>query len=651
MAIPTHYAHDRMRAGGVATKSVLHLDSVQRLEIGVRLTVAGPAELGVPARERPLHLFNPSLVAAPAGLCARCTFVAAMRADPLHQCDSTSPLQTREVGMPGVVATNAWFKGTVIAVLDDDLKVIAWTWLLIDPAKQIEARLTRQDNGNRSGWFVPTGSADKFAPPWSELAIDARLFDLDGRRLFVTFVRSCHARQPCHFGVSQLQLTGVPTADGRIRSLRAWAYPTFTAQQAWAQGRNQALFSAKASGSSAGLRSLHVQPWPGLVATFGVPTFERVRRRCAPWAERTERGGRRGGVRGGFYPMWERRSNRAFCAATPPGTDLELEIAREGGKGRRGSTARGRAPDRLSALVRQPDSQGGTTSPPSALLDTRFGRLLLLANHTARLPRHEAGEPQRSLTTNLIRVVRRGGGTPCVALLGVGHVHRTAGACNIHMHIHMHMHTHSRSAPPGARAASPPCPPARPRPRPSSCTRATAASGWSADRCYACTAGDLLRAQTGRSKRGARSPLPRRERWRQGQRRSHNRRQARTADGIDGDGMMSDGASPAASAHPFKFGADYDHYLFTLQPTHPFAPLAVSDDFCVESKQDSTDCERVQFVSGMTQSPTQNGDWLLLAYGVNDCESRVGRIWLKRVWSMLKPLPGVADTCEPLVAA
>ena len=43
-----------------------------------------------------------------------------------------------------------------------------------------------------------------------------------------------------------------------------------------------------------------------------------------------------------------------------------------------------------------------------------------------------------------------------------------------------------------------------------------------------------------------------------------------------------------------------------------------------------------------------NGDTLLLAYGLNDCEARVGRIGLDRVWRMLQPLPGASAVCEPL---
>ena len=106
--------------------------------------------------------------------------------------------------------------------------------------------------------------------------------------------------------------------------------------------------------------------------------------------------------------------------------------------------------------------------------------------------------------------------------------------------------------------------------------------------------------------------------------------------------------SGSVSAAPFLFGADYQHHFYTLMPTPPFKPLSYSDDFCISSPQDENDCERVQFVSGMAlvdkkgapaRKPSE-GDALLLAYGVNDCEARVGRIPLGKVWQMLKPLPG-----------
>ena len=90
--------------------------------------ISGPPSLGLPARAREMGIFNPSLGAAPANLCPRCAWVAAVRVDPLHQCHEASPLLRPDPRMPKYTAANAWFKGTAIAVLDRDLKVLGWTW-------------------------------------------------------------------------------------------------------------------------------------------------------------------------------------------------------------------------------------------------------------------------------------------------------------------------------------------------------------------------------------------------------------------------------------------------------------------------------------------------------------------------------------------
>ena len=60
----------------------LELASELQLPLGA---IAGPPSLGAPSSARVFSLFNPSIVAAPAGLCERCAYVASVRADPLHQ--------------------------------------------------------------------------------------------------------------------------------------------------------------------------------------------------------------------------------------------------------------------------------------------------------------------------------------------------------------------------------------------------------------------------------------------------------------------------------------------------------------------------------------------------------------------------------------
>ena len=118
MRAHTVFDPERLRsASHVERRHVLSLDGTRPLSLGEPLRVAGPPELGPPANARRIHLYNPSIVPAPGRLCPRCAFLVALRADTLHQCDATNPFQHREKGMPAVVAMNAWFKGTVLAVL------------------------------------------------------------------------------------------------------------------------------------------------------------------------------------------------------------------------------------------------------------------------------------------------------------------------------------------------------------------------------------------------------------------------------------------------------------------------------------------------------------------------------------------------------
>ena len=80
--------------------------------------ISGPISLGEPARARPLGSYNPSLAAAPPGLCPRCAYVASLRVEALHQCDRSSPL-FRLVSKR--TPANAYYRGTAIAVLDKQL--------------------------------------------------------------------------------------------------------------------------------------------------------------------------------------------------------------------------------------------------------------------------------------------------------------------------------------------------------------------------------------------------------------------------------------------------------------------------------------------------------------------------------------------------
>ena len=125
------------------------------------------------------------------------------------------------------------------------------------------------------------------------------------------------------------------------------------------------------------------------------------------------------------------------------------------------------------------------------------------------------------------------------------------------------------------------------------------------------------------------------------------------------------GTLPWGSALPrrqrFAFGFRYTSFFYTLRPRPPFETLAVSPEFCVGALQDSTDCESIQFISGLALSPTPPlpaggstvrnysataaNPALLMSYGVNDCEARLAKLPLNRVWSMLRPLLHEGHVC------
>ena len=59
--------------------------------------------------------------------------------NPNPRCDNSSPLLTREPGMPRKTAAGAFFKGTAVAVLDASLsQVLGWTWFISSPGVQAQ---------------------------------------------------------------------------------------------------------------------------------------------------------------------------------------------------------------------------------------------------------------------------------------------------------------------------------------------------------------------------------------------------------------------------------------------------------------------------------------------------------------------------------
>ncbi len=334
--------------------------------------ISGPPSLGLPARAREMGVFNPGLVRAPANLCPRCKYVVSLRVDPLHQCHEKSPLLHKEQGMPRRSAANAYFKGTAIAVLDSELRTLGWTWFINAPQHQV-----KPEGANPSRWFVSAGAADAFEPPWGKAVYDVRLVNI-AEHLFATFV--CRS---CPFSVAQLQLAADATPDGGLRNLRAWQSRRFTTSVTWAQGRNQALFTASRAGGPA---ELMVQPWLGLVASLGAPEFGTESVSCgAPAAFDGDATGEKPLKRAGFRT----------CGATPLGSRLHLDV------------------------ITNAHAKGG------------FGRLELISNTSRReIQRSAVGGARLSTTSNLLRVARIVGGRRCDFYVGVGHLHRGEGSLN-----------------------------------------------------------------------------------------------------------------------------------------------------------------------------------------------------------------------------
>ena len=429
------------------TPQVLKLETLPlSLPLG---PIAGPPSLGSPAHAKVFSTFNPAIAKAPANLCPRCAYVVALRADALHQCNATSPLAAQvkadaASAKPKQIATGAYFKGTALAVLDTSLSLIGWTWMLPRPEDQVNI----MHNGSR--WYVQPGVSDGFLPPWGKPAYDTRLLNLDGKHLFATF--NCKA---CTFSVAFLELTGRVTSDGGITELRCWTAHRFRAFEPWAQGRNQALFalppdpnqpSATAAMSSEAIQgwkrgqrmprnggraaaaaaddvlkshpALMVQPWLGLVASFGIPAFRTINlRECyseqAAWGPLDEPMVRAKGMAAAVEKKGRRALHLAgtsMCGPTPIGGPLNATILDPWLAARTAKRARIR------------------NAPPS------FGLLQLVANHTVlerKRRTFDVGGFRVSPTANLIRIERLtsgpGGTTHCAAFLGVGHTHRGTG--------------------------------------------------------------------------------------------------------------------------------------------------------------------------------------------------------------------------------
>ena len=94
-----------------------------------------------------------------------------------------------------------------------------------------------------------------------------------------------------------------------------------------------------------------------------------------------------------------------------------------------------------------------------------------------------------------------------------------------------------------------------------------------------------------------------------------------------------------------------------MMATPPFRLLATSNEWCIGSAQAPGDCESVQFVSGIelearagagdagSEHEAPAGERLLMSYGINDCEAKLAKMPMDKVWAMLRPLKGEEGVC------
>ena len=366
------------------------------------------------------------------------------------------------------------------------------TWLINSPLQQVRPA-SQQVKVNTSWYTVARGVAGAFAPPWAIPVFDVRLFRYEDS-LFATCV--C-AR--CPFGVYLVQLKGDVTADGGLSRLRAWVTQKATTQLAFAKGRNQALFIGRRSARHSD--ELMVQPWLGLTASFGTPLIQRQQVVCHR-------------PRPGAYRRLRVRGIQS-CATIAAQEVVRLDRLRN---------LKGKD---LKRLIRSGEA---STWLNSSWIEAGFGNLELLANHTPGSALAVPGGHAISSTSHLVRSARGRG--DCTLLVGVGHLHRSAGDCK----------------------AFSVCNPGRYR----------------------------------------------------------------------------------RSASAFRWGSQYTHFFYALEARAPFRMLATSNEFCLAASEDGTDCESVQFVSGLALNA--EGDFVL-SFGVNDCEAKVGVVARERVWRSLQPMP------------
>ena len=175
----------------------------------------------------------------------------------MHQCDQQSPLFTYKKHSHA----NAWFKGTALLLLDNNMSVVAWTWFLNSPYHQIHTFKSS------SRWAVNIGVKNNYLPPWSKGHYDLRLFRLDSH-IFATY--NCRS---CKFSISQVHMEIGESSRGDVHSFQAWSVKRHVFYDDYLQGRNQALFNVN--------NRLYLQYRYGLTCDFKFVNYAHMRVMCA----------------------------------------------------------------------------------------------------------------------------------------------------------------------------------------------------------------------------------------------------------------------------------------------------------------------------------------------------------------------------------
>ena len=96
-----------------------------------------------------------------------------------------------------------------------------------------------------------------------------------------------------------------------------------------------------------------------------------------------------------------------------------------------------------------------------------------------------------------------------------------------------------------------------------------------------------------------------------------------------------------------RFGHHYTHAFYTVNVHEPYRLTGLSPEFVLPSVHDAQDAEIIQFASGLEL----DGQRLVIAYGINDCEAAVAQVSLKTVQGLIRPVEKgkqVVDFMEPL---